>query len=116
MADDARSQFIEGLRVTAEHLQHLQDRLRESVADLRCTVGCGRIGWGLVVRVDSGQVRVEPGLALASGGVRIAFSCGNPAYVVARVIAAAGRARVIAPEPLREQVEAAARRALERYR
>jgi len=72
MADDARSQFVEGLRVTAEHLQHLQDRLRESVLDLRRTVGLGRIAWGLVVRVDAGQLRVEPGVALAAGGVRLA--------------------------------------------
>lgn len=73
MAEDARSQFVEGLRVTAEHLQHLQDRLRESVQDLRRAVGLGHIAWGLVVRVQEGQVRVEPGVALSPGGVRLAI-------------------------------------------
>ena len=72
MADDARSQFVEGLRVTAEHLQHLQDRLRESLLDLRRTVGLGHIAWGLVVRLEDGQVRLEPGVALSPGGVRLA--------------------------------------------
>jgi len=71
MVDDARSQFVEGLRVTAEHLQHLQDRLRESVRDLRRTVGSGRIAWGLVVRDEGGTLRVEPGVAFAPGGVRL---------------------------------------------
>ena len=45
---------------------------------------------------------------LASGGVRIEFSCRNPAYVVARVLAAAGRLRVAAPEALRRRVREAA--------
>lgn len=72
MAEDARSQFVEGLRVTAEHLQHLQDRLRESVLDLRRTAGLGHIAWGLRVSVAEGQLRVEPGLALSPGGVRLA--------------------------------------------
>ncbi len=73
MADDARSQFVEGLRVTAEHLQHLQDRLRESLLDLRRTVGLGHIAWGLVLRVENGGVRLEPGVALSPSGVRLAI-------------------------------------------
>jgi hypothetical protein len=73
MADDARTQFVEGLRVTAEHLQHLQDRLRESVQDLRRTVGLGRVAWGLLVRLEEGRVRVEPGVAFAPGGVRLSL-------------------------------------------
>ena len=68
MADDARSQFVEGLRVTAEHLQHLQDRLRESTLDLRRSVGLSHIAWGLTVSVADGQLRVEPGVAFSPGG------------------------------------------------
>ncbi len=73
MADDARSQFVPGLLVTADHLQHLQDRLRESLLDLRRTVGLGHIGWGLVLRVADGQLLLEPGVALSPGGVRLAL-------------------------------------------
>ncbi len=83
MADDARSHFVEGLRVTAEHLQHLQDRLRESVQDLRQTVGLGHIAWGLVVQGDGGTLRVAPGVALAPSGLRLnldsAVDLGAPA-------------------------------------
>lgn len=70
---DARTVFVDGLRVTADHLQHLQDRLRESVLDLRRVVGTGRIAWGLVAAADGDRVRLEPGLAFAPGGLRLAL-------------------------------------------
>ncbi len=53
MADDARTQFIDGLRVSAAHLQHLQDRLRESLLDVRTTLGLGTVAWGLRVTVGT---------------------------------------------------------------
>ncbi|HJZ89050.1 MAG TPA: WYL domain-containing protein [Polyangia bacterium] len=53
---------------------------------------------------------------LPSGGVRIEFACGNPAYLVTRVLAAAGRLRVLAPETQRRRVRAAAQAAAARYR
>jgi hypothetical protein len=71
MADDARAQFVDGLRVTSDHLQHLQDRLREAVLDLRRTIGLGRIGWGLRASLGTGTVSVEAGVAFASNGVRL---------------------------------------------
>ncbi len=71
MADDARARFVDGLRVTADHLQHLQDRLREAVLDVRRTIGLGRIGWGLRAALSAGTVSVEPGVAFAPGGVRL---------------------------------------------
>ena len=93
MADDAHSQFVDGLRVTADHLQHLQDRLRESVQDLRRTVGLGRVGWGLRVTLVAGKVQIDPGTAFARSGVRLAVDSALsldlagvalPARVVAR--------------------------------
>ena len=54
MAEDARTIFVDGLRVTADHLQHMQDRLREAVADLRRTVGLGRVAWGLRAELGEG--------------------------------------------------------------
>jgi proteasome accessory factor B len=66
-----------------------------------------------VAREDFGPgAREQP---LASGGVRIEFACGNPAYAVARVMSAAGRLRVVAPAALRERVRQAAQAAAERY-
>ncbi|MEO7086639.1 MAG: hypothetical protein ABI442_16175 [Gemmatimonadaceae bacterium] len=74
MAEDARTQFIDGLRVTADHLQHLQDRLRESVLDVRNTFGLSRVAWGLHVTANpSGGVHVTPGVAFSPSGVRLAI-------------------------------------------
>src|SRR3989442_13727903 len=84
MADDARTQFVAELRVTADHLTHLQDRLREGIIDLRRSVGLGRIAWGLRVQANGG-VAIAPGVAFAPGGVRLAIATavtlsapGNP--------------------------------------
>ncbi|HYJ84702.1 MAG TPA: collagen-like protein [Pyrinomonadaceae bacterium] len=71
MANDSRAQFLQGQRVTADHLQHLQDRLREAVHDLRRTVGLGRVGWGLHVTLADGAVTIQPGVAFSASGVRL---------------------------------------------
>lgn len=71
MANDPRTEFVDGLRVTADHLQHLQDRLREAVLDVRRTLGLGRIGWGLRTSIDGPNLRIEPGVAFASSGIRL---------------------------------------------
>ena len=76
MAEDARSQFVDGLRVTADHLQHLQDRLRESVQDLRRGVGLGRVAWGLRASIDGTSVHLDPGVAFAHSGVRLGVDAG----------------------------------------
>src|SRR5512140_1791560 len=72
MADDARTQFFDGLRVSAEHLQHLQDRLRESVLDVRNALGLGRVAWGLRATLNGTSVDLAPGVAFARDGVRLA--------------------------------------------
>jgi hypothetical protein len=71
MADDARTQFVDGLRVSADHLHHSQVRLRDGVEDLRRTLGLGKIAWGLRVTAEGSELRVTPGLAFAPGGVRL---------------------------------------------
>jgi len=76
MAEDARTEFAQGLRVTKEHLEHLQGRLRESIADLRKTVGLGKVGWGLRVAAG-GEVTVSPGVAFSPSGVRLALSAST---------------------------------------
>ncbi len=74
MADDARTQFVDGLRVTADHLQHLQDRLRESVLDIRNAIGLGRVAWGLRATLSGSAVDLTPGVAFARSGVRLAVN------------------------------------------
>jgi hypothetical protein len=74
MAEDARAQFIPGLRVTADHLTHVQDRFREAVLDLRKTIGLGRIAWGLRVDMDTDHLTIDPGLAFSPGGLRLALA------------------------------------------
>jgi len=64
------------LRVSAEHLQHLQDRLRESVLDVRNAIGLGRVAWGLRATLGGSNVDITAGVAFASGGVRLAVD--NP--------------------------------------
>lgn len=73
MADNAGSRFFEGLRVTADHLRHVQDRLWEAVGDLRASVGLGRIAWGLRAEVTSTHITLTPGVAFSTGGVRLAI-------------------------------------------
>jgi hypothetical protein len=71
MANDARTQFIDGLRVTADHLQHLQDRLRDAMRDLRHAIGLRKVAWGLHVTATADSVSVTPGVAFAASGIRL---------------------------------------------
>ncbi|MBL8483519.1 MAG: hypothetical protein JNJ60_15080, partial [Rhodocyclaceae bacterium] len=96
MADDARSQFVDGLRVTADHLEHAQDRLREAVLDLRRSLGLGRIAWGLRAQLSGGSVTLDPGVAFAPGGVRLfvdaPLNLGAPPAPPARLVLRAANA------------------------
>lgn len=74
MAEDARTIFVDGLRVTTEHLAHLQDRLREAVLDLRTAVGLGRIAWGLRASLNDTTVTLSPGVAFAANGTRLSIA------------------------------------------
>lgn len=76
MADDPRIEFLDGMRVTSDHMNHLQDRLREALRDLRVTVGLGRVAWGLRAGLDGRTVSISPGLAFAPDGVRLALDSG----------------------------------------
>ena len=71
MTVDAHSRFIDGQRVTSVHLQHLQDRLREGIGDIRSCIGLGRVAWGLRAELNSNEVRVHPGAAFSTSGSRL---------------------------------------------
>ncbi len=76
MATNAKSNFVDGLRVTPEHLNHLQGVLAQGIEDLRCTLGLNRIAWGLrlLVSEDGAKVTLTRGVALSKKGLRLAQS------------------------------------------
>lgn len=73
MASDAKSNFVDGLRVTPEHLNHMQESLAQGISDLRYALGCGRIAWGLrlLLSEDGKTVNLSSGLALSAAGQRL---------------------------------------------
>lgn len=73
MGIDAKSYFIDGLRVTPQHLNHMQDVLAQGIIDLRYTLGAGRIAWGLrlMVSEDAKAVTLTKGLAISDSGIRL---------------------------------------------
>ena len=74
MATDAKSNFVDGLRVTPEHLNHLQNVLAQGVSDLRCVIGFNRIAWGLRLIVqDDDAVTLTRGLAISDTGLRLSI-------------------------------------------
>lgn len=75
MGIDAKSYFIDGLRVTPQHLNHMQDVLAQGIIDLRCALGAGRIAWGLrlLVSEDAKVVTLTKGLAISDSGLRLSI-------------------------------------------
>ena len=73
MTQDAHSRFIDGQKVTSLHLQHLQDRLREGLADIRSCIGLGKVAWGLRAQLAEGTITVQPGAAFARSGSRLSI-------------------------------------------
>jgi hypothetical protein len=71
MTEDAHSRFIDGQIVTAQHLQHLQDRLHEGIVDIRSCIGLGKVAWGLRAEMNGTQVLVQPGAAFSKSGIRL---------------------------------------------
>ena len=76
MASDAKSYFVDGLRVTPEHLNHMQEALAQGINDLRCALGCGRIAGGLrlLLSDDNKSVTLTRGLAFSAAGLRLLVS------------------------------------------
>lgn len=62
---------FDGLRLTSEHLEHLQQAMISAVRDLREIAGADRVYRGLDVRLVDGAVTVQPGLAFDAQKNRI---------------------------------------------
>jgi hypothetical protein len=68
---------FDGLRVTTDHVEHLQASFRSALQELRLVAGPGRVHQGFEVQAtDEGHVTVLPGLAFDAAGNRIA--CDEP--------------------------------------
>jgi len=77
-----RTRFQAGMRVSREHLDHLQDVLHEAIRGLRETGGSGRIVFGLrVTAVEADGVKVEPGYAVDGSGRPISLTAETPVAV-----------------------------------
>ncbi len=66
-----RVAFLDGMRISREHLEHLQAYLRLGIFQLRETVGEGRVAHGLKTEAAPGapgNIQVSPGLALDAFG------------------------------------------------
>lgn len=64
-----RARFVDGMRVTREHLDHLQDVLHAAALQARGTAGLGRVSFGLRVEATAPPtVTVAPGLAIDRDG------------------------------------------------
>ncbi len=57
-------EVFDGLRVTTEHIDHLQGAMHSAIADVRELLGLGRVHRGFgVLRIDDRTAQVDPGLA-----------------------------------------------------
>ncbi len=65
-------EVFDGLRITTEHIDHLQGSIHSALADLRGIAGLARVHRGFEVsRVDAHSAQVEPGFAFDTHGRRI---------------------------------------------
>ena len=65
-------EVFDGLRITTEHIDHLQGSIHSALADLRGIAGLARVHRGFEVsRADAHSAQVEPGLAFDTHGRRI---------------------------------------------
>lgn len=71
MTTDSQTVFLDGLRVTSQHLMHLQSALQQAVLDLRHTIGTGVIAFGLRLTIKDGVVSLHPGIAFSEAGLRL---------------------------------------------
>ncbi len=101
MAENAGSRFFDGLRVTADHLSHLQSSLWEAVGDLRQSMGLGCIAWGLRAEGSAAGVGLSPGVAFSPAGVRL--SVGTDLVLA---LPAEGDPWVLVLQPVNEDREA----------
>jgi hypothetical protein len=83
MSEDASIRFLNGLRVSAQHLNHLQTTLAQAIRDLRDTMGLGAVAYGLRLAAHDGAVTLARGLAFSAGGLRLFVDADAPVPIPA---------------------------------
>lgn len=73
-AAHGRVAFLDGMRISREHLEHLQAYLHLAVLQLRETVGEGKVAHGLKAELAEGNLKVSPGMALDAHGRPLALN------------------------------------------
>lgn len=63
-AAHGRVAFLDGMRISREHLDHLQAYLHLAVVQLRASIGEGKVAYGLKAELEGADLKVAPGLAL----------------------------------------------------
>jgi hypothetical protein len=78
MTEPQRTKFLDGMRVTAQHLSHQQASEEQAIRDLRDVLGLGRLGVGLRLELsdDSTSVTLSPGVAFTGSGLRLGLDEG----------------------------------------
>ena len=71
MTTDSQTVFVDGLRVTPQHLMHLQSALQRAVLDVRHTIGTGAVAFGLRLTNEGGIAALHPGVAFSEAGLRL---------------------------------------------
>jgi len=109
MTDRQRTNFVDGLRVTPLHLDHLQSTLALAVADLRTVIGLGQIGWGLrMLDTEDRSVEITAGMGFTRDGERIRLDesttleipdSGGPWQVVLSLLVVEDPSTVVGDQP-----------------
>ncbi|WP_049949822.1 hypothetical protein [Sorangium cellulosum] len=81
MSEDAKTLFVDGLRVTPRHLNHLSSTFEQAIHDLRRTLGTGAIAYGMRLTVAGGNLTLGPGVAFSPSALRMAVVNATPLTV-----------------------------------
>jgi collagen triple helix repeat protein len=65
------TRFVDGLRVTPSHLNHVQTVSNAAVDDLRRVVGIGRVGSGFRISDEAGTVSLTSGVGFTPSGLPV---------------------------------------------
>ena len=71
MTDAPSTRFVDGLRVTPAHLNHLHSVAGGAIADLRRLVGRDRVALGFRLMADGAAVVLTPGLGFTRSGLPV---------------------------------------------
>jgi hypothetical protein len=78
MSDEQGTVFVDGLRVTSQHMNHLEEAAQQAVGDLRRVLGLAHIGYGFRIQVaaDGQSATLTPGLGFTASGARVTLDEG----------------------------------------